>query len=76
MYQQHEYQFVREYSFQCQLKQYENNQKIVDEITVGLQTKKFAKNKHEIVYDIELMEITSIDCLEYDKKEGLWMVEW
>ncbi|ANB50658.1 hypothetical protein [Powai lake megavirus] len=55
----------------------ENNKEfIIKEIILGLKSKRFNKNKSEIVYDYEKMEITSISCLDYNKKKGIYEIDW
>ncbi|AKI80086.1 hypothetical protein QJ850_gp613 [Acanthamoeba polyphaga mimivirus] len=54
-----------------------NKEELIDEITKGLTEKKFGtKNKSEIIYDSDKMEITSISCVDYDKKEKLYYIDW
>lgn len=54
----------------------DNKKYLIDELYDGIKTKKFSKNKHEIVYDKEKMEITSISCLDFNKETGLYDIEW
>jgi len=54
----------------------ENKKYIQDEICNGLKTKKFNKNKSEIVYDQKNMKIISISCLDFNKKNGLYNIDW
>lgn len=53
-----------------------NKKYLTDEIIDGLKNKKFNKNKSEIEYDPEGMEITFISCVYYNKKTGLYEIEW
>ncbi|AKI79122.1 hypothetical protein [Acanthamoeba polyphaga mimivirus] len=54
-----------------------NKEELIDEITKGLTEKKFGtKNKSEIVYDLDKMEITNISCVDYDKKKKLYYIDW
>lgn len=53
-----------------------NNKYLKDEICAGLRTKKFGKNKSEIVYDKEQMCIRSISSVYYNKKTGLYEIDW
>lgn len=65
------------YNIKLDMKTIEANKKeIIDEISLGLQEKKFIKNKSNIDYDIQKMEITSISCLDYDKKKKLYYIDW
>jgi hypothetical protein len=52
-----------------------NKEQILNEIILGLRSKKFNKNRNEIVYDSVQMSITSISCIERNKK-GLYEIEW
>jgi hypothetical protein len=52
-----------------------NKEYLITEICGGLKTKKFNKNKSEIVYDTQKMEIVSVSCVELNKK-GLYEIEW
>ncbi len=51
-----------------------NRKSIIKKLVDGLSTKKFCKNKNEIIYDPEKMTITSISCLHYNKRTGLYKV--
>lgn len=54
-----------------------NNKKYLkEEICSGLKNKKFGKNKSEITYDEEKMNISSISCIIFNKKTGLYVVDW
>lgn len=53
-----------------------NKVKLIKDICEGLKTKKFGRNKSEIVYDKDAMVIQSISCLELTKKTGMYCVEW
>lgn len=53
-----------------------NKEHLKTELCDGLKAKKFGKNKAEIVYDHENMNILSIDCLVYQKKTGLYQIDW
>ncbi|BCS83222.1 hypothetical protein QLL95_gp0901 [Cotonvirus japonicus] len=53
-----------------------NKQYITEEIISGLDSKKFGKNKGEIIYDQDKMEITSISCLDYNKKKKIYEIDW
>lgn len=54
----------------------ENKEYLKEKIIAGLRGKKFGKNKAEIVYDVKELIITSISCLEYNKKTGLYAIDW
>ncbi|AEX61712.1 hypothetical protein mvi_514 [Megavirus vitis] len=53
-----------------------NKESLIKEIILGLKSKKFNKNKSEIIYDYEKMEITSMSCLDYNKKKGIYVIDW
>lgn len=53
-----------------------NRQNLQKKLCQGLKDKKFGKGKCEIVYDQELMKIISISCVYYDKRKGLYVVDW
>lgn len=53
-----------------------NRNYLVNEITDGLRNKKFGKNKSEITYNPETMLIDSISCISYNKKKGIYEVDW
>lgn len=53
-----------------------NKEHLKTELCNGLKAKKFGKNKAEIIYDQENMNILSIDCLVFQKKTGLYQIEW
>lgn len=53
-----------------------NREYLIKEICFGLKNKKFGKNKSEIIYDQEKMKIISISCLEFNKKIGLYEIDW
>lgn len=58
-------------------KQIEKNKKYIkDEICSGLKNKKFGKNKSTIEYDPEPMTITSVSSVWYNKKTGLYEIDW
>jgi hypothetical protein len=58
-------------------KKVEKNKKYLKKyLCSGIRDKKFGKNKCEIVYDEKAMTIVSISCLIYDKKTGLYMIDW
>lgn len=61
----------------CKQKDIDKNKKYLkQEICAGLKTKKFGKNKAVVDYDQDKMVITSITCLEYNKKTGLYEIDW
>lgn len=53
-----------------------NKKKIIKDIIHGLRNKKFTKGKSEIIYDQNEMKILSIDCIEFNKKTGLYSVDF
>lgn len=53
-----------------------NKAYLKEEICSGLKNKKFGKNKCEVFYDQEKMAITSISCLDINKKIGLYEIDW
>lgn len=53
-----------------------NKEFLKKEICGGLKTKKFCKNKSEIVYDEINMIITSISSVDFNKKTGLYDLDW
>lgn len=53
-----------------------NKSMLKEEICKGLSKKKFGKNKSEVIYDSKLMAITSISCLSFVKKTGIYEVDW
>jgi hypothetical protein len=53
-----------------------NKKFIKEEICFGLKNKKFGKNKSEILYDQKNMTIMSISSLNYNKKTGLYELDW
>lgn len=53
-----------------------NKKYIKEEIIEGIKTKKFIKNKNTIEYDKDQMIIISIDCIDYNKKKGIYKIEW
>ena len=53
-----------------------NKAYIIEEICAGLKNKKFCKNKSEVVYDQEEMKIMSISSVDYNKKTGLYEIDW
>uniref|UniRef100_A0A6G6ACY1 Uncharacterized protein n=1 Tax=Borely moumouvirus TaxID=2712067 RepID=A0A6G6ACY1_9VIRU len=53
-----------------------NIQYIQQEILNGLKNKKFGKNKSEIIYNPDIMEITSISCISLNKKKGIYVIDW
>lgn len=66
-----------EYGKKCKPKDVEKNKNYLkQEICDGLKNKKFGKNKAEVIYDPENMVITSISCLDYNKKTGLYEIDW
>lgn len=54
----------------------ENRRYIKEELCLGIKSKKFGKNKCEIIYDKESMSIKSISCLKFDSKTGLYKIDW
>lgn len=46
------------------------------EICNGVRDKKFGKNKSIVEYDPKNMVIESISCLIFDKRSGLYEVDW
>lgn len=55
----------------------EKNQKfLIREISDGLRNKKFGKNKSDIIYNPEKMQIESISCVCYNKKKGKYEIDW
>ena len=55
---------------------YSNREKIIQEITEGINNKKFIKNKNGIIYDEANMKIESIGCLYFNKKKKIYYIEW
>ncbi len=53
-----------------------NREYLKQELCEGLRAKKFNKNKNEITYDAENMTILNIACVDFDKRKGLYDVEW
>lgn len=53
-----------------------NREFLKKEICGGLKTKKFGKNKSEVIYDEENMIITSISSVDFNKKTGLYDLDW
>ncbi|XWV24909.1 hypothetical protein QJ856_gp0872 [Tupanvirus deep ocean] len=53
-----------------------NKEYLKEEICGGLRNKRFGKNKSEVVYDQENMVILSISSLDYNKKTGLYEIDW
>ena len=53
-----------------------NKENIKNELAKGMESKKFLKNKNEIIYDEKNAIIKSIDCLVYDNKSKLYYIEW
>lgn len=53
-----------------------NREYLRNEICGGLKTKKFSKNKSEIMYDQDKMCIQSISSLSFNKKTGLYEIDW
>ena len=53
-----------------------NKKYLKEEICAGLKTKKFGKNKSEVIYDQEKMNILSISSLTFNKKTGLYEIDW
>jgi hypothetical protein len=53
-----------------------NKEYLKEEICMGIKNKKFGKNKSEIIYDQEKMTIMSISSLDYNKKTGLYVIDW
>ncbi|AGC02008.1 hypothetical protein H012_gp451 [Acanthamoeba polyphaga moumouvirus] len=53
-----------------------NMEYIKQEIINGLKNKKFGKNKSEIIYNPDNMEITSISCVYLNKKKGIYAIDW
>jgi hypothetical protein len=54
----------------------ENREFLKQEICKGLTTKRFCKNKSIIDYDEKIMKIKSISCLGYNKKKGIYEIDW
>ena len=52
----------------------ENKEFLKLELSNGIKNKLFKKDKNMVVYDIEKMAITSIDCLFEEK--GIYQIEW
>ncbi len=53
-----------------------NREKCMRMILNGIAEKKFSKNKNQIEYDMNNMVITSISCLSYNKKTGLYEIDF
>jgi hypothetical protein len=53
-----------------------NKEYLKKEICSGFKNKKFCKNKSEVVYDQKKMIITSISCMDFNKKTGLYEIDW
>jgi hypothetical protein len=53
-----------------------NKEYLILEISDGLKNKKFGKNKSDITYDSNKMTIESISCMNYNKKKGIYKIEW
>lgn len=70
-------EFVQNLEYETESENIDKNKKqIVEKIIDGIRTKKFGKNKSEIIYDPEQMMVTSISCLQYSKRSGLYKVVW
>lgn len=65
------------YPTKCKEKLIEKNRAyVIKKLIYGLQNKKFAKHKSEITYDSDLMQITAISCLSFDKVRGKYLIDW
>lgn len=53
-----------------------NREYLKVEICAGLKTKRFIKNKCEIIYDRPNTRIVSISCLLQNKKSKLYEIDW
>lgn len=53
-----------------------NKKKLIKKILEGFKNKKFNKNKNEVTYDSNNMQITKLDFLSYNKKKGIYVIEW
>jgi hypothetical protein len=53
-----------------------NRQYLINALIGGLKTKRFIKNKDEILYDSEQMKIISVSCLIISKKTKLYHIMW
>ena len=72
-------EFVDELEYKKKIKSIEitkNREFLAKEIYNGLKNKKFGKNKSQIDYDQENRTITSISCIEYNKKTGVYDIDW
>jgi hypothetical protein len=54
----------------------QNKKYLIEEICSGIKNKKFGKNKSEVIYDQENMTILSISSVDFNKKTGLYEVDW
>lgn len=53
-----------------------NKEFLKKEICDGIKNKKFGKNKSEVTYDEEKMVITAISSLDFNKKNGIYDIDW
>jgi len=53
-----------------------NKKRLIKKILDGFKSKKFLKNKNEIIYDYDKMQITSVSFLVYDEKNGIYLLDW
>jgi hypothetical protein len=53
-----------------------NREYLKKELCDGLKTKKYGKNKAEITYDNVAMSITAVTSIIFDKKTGLYEIDW
>jgi hypothetical protein len=53
-----------------------NKAELKAELIDGLKTKKYGKNKAEITYDNVAMTITSVTSVVFNKKTGLYEIDW
>ena len=53
-----------------------NKKYLKEEIFAGLKNKRFCKNKSEVMYDHDNMVILSISSVDYNKKTGLYEIDW
>jgi hypothetical protein len=70
-------EFIDNLKFKANPNLIEKNKKyLLDQISNGLRTKKFVKNKSEVVYDPKQMKIINISCIVYNRKKGLYNIDW
>lgn len=53
-----------------------NRDFIKKELIDGIKSKKFVKDKCEVIYDQENMMIMNIDCVMFNKKSGVYEIDW